>query len=494
MMQRASATPPAKPDLDVKSSGSSCPGDEALFSLAIGELSDAARREAEEHVRSCSDCREVLSEVLRSLGGDAADGSEPETEGVRLDRYELQELIGSGGAGVVYRAFDPALERQVAVKILRPDLAGAQGEFQARLRREAKATAQLSHPNVVTAYDVGATDSGGFIVLEYFSGGTLEEWLQGNHPLEERLRVMREAGRGLAAAHKRGVVHRDFKPQNVLLSADGRVCVTDFGLARLENPGAAAFPLDRTIGDATITRGLMGTPNYMAPEVLAGSRGDELSDQFSFAVALYQAMNGRHPFRGASHVTLAELLTRMQSGLIDPEAADVPEHVRKVIKRGLAAAPADRFPSMSALLSALAKEPRKSNPKLLVGGAALILFFGIGVFVLSNGSGSQPQESKLSTESTTKAALSLPPESTARAAQAETDAKAASSVVAPAEPVSTGAPLTSGASPAGSVRPVEVPKRIKRSPRKSTVRRTPKKATAPKAEQPRFNDQLRDPF
>jgi len=338
-----------------------CPSDELLFSLALGELHGAEQESAEEHVRSCPECRAILSEALHSLGGESK-GNEDEDKAHRvlLDRYELLEPIGSGGAGVVYRAYDRALKREVAVKILRPDLVGSQDGFQTRLHLEAQATAQFSHPNVVTAYDVGATESGGFIVLEYFSGGTLEQWFHDDHSLSERLRVMREAGQGLAAAHEKGMVHRDFKPQNVLLSEDGRVCVTDFGLARLEDTGdLRGFQMDSTIGDATETRGLMGTPNYMAPEVFAGNRGDEASDQYSFSVALYQALNNRHPFRAGVDVTLAELLTRMRSEVVEPWDPAVPEQVRRVTERGLSAEPHERFSSMSELLAALETKPSR---------------------------------------------------------------------------------------------------------------------------------------
>ncbi len=469
---------------------SPCPGDDLLFSLALGDVDEKTQGSIEAHVRECQDCRDILSEALRSLTRDAessSDGQKPTQ--VLLDRYELLEAIGSGGAGVVYRSFDPALKREVAVKLLRPDLPGSNDEFQARLREEAQATAQLSHPNVVTAYDVGATETGAFIVLEYFSGGTLEEWLHGDHSLDQRLRVMIQAGRGLAAAHEKGLVHRDFKPQNVLLSKDHRVCVTDFGLARLDDVNhSRSFQMNSTIGDATETRGLMGTPNYMAPEVFAGSRGDELSDQFSFSVALYQAVNGRHPFRGARDTTLAELLVRVQSGMVDPASPGVPENIRKVIERGLSADPRGRFNSMTELLSALEPSPARSlSVKQVAVATASLIVLGSAIWFVVTGNSEPSPQSTVQEEPRTqshqvpvappKATTAAPP----RASDDAVEAVVAEKSVPPPPPT-----------PAPTPRPSPPPQKKRAAPVAPASKPAP--ASGEQAHEARFKDRLRNPF
>src|SRR5262245_19355591 len=205
-----------------------------------------------------------------------------------------------GAMGVVYAAYDPDLDRKVALKLLRPDDAGARDEArQARLVREAKAIAKLSHPNVVSIFDVGVHDGRVFLAMEYLPGGTLRQWLAGERR-GWRAIVARfiEVGRGLAAAHGEGLVHRDFKPDNVLLDKNGAPKIVDFGLVRVtagEGPDAEALPLAETVppeksgGNTTLTRtgALTGTPAYMAPEQFLSGTVDARSDQFAFSVALY---------------------------------------------------------------------------------------------------------------------------------------------------------------------------------------------------------------
>ncbi|RMG94715.1 MAG: serine/threonine protein kinase, partial [Deltaproteobacteria bacterium] len=301
--------------------------------------------------------------------------------------YEIRRRIGSGAMGVVYLAWDPSLGRNVAIKLLStraPTEAATE-----RLVREARGLARLQHPNVLTVFEVGRHDDRVFVVTEYAPGGDLGSYLRERRPsLAEILRIFVEAGRGLAAAHDAGLVHRDFKPANVLLDAEGRAKVADFGLVRVVTDESDA-PLSHTPADATpgmaagagstdaanLTRtgALVGTPAYMAPEVLQGAPSDPKSDQFAFCVALYEAVAGTRPFAGAS---LLELVESTESGGIAPPAAGrrVPRWLLRVLRRGLSRDPDARFPDMHALVGAL--ERRTVRRRI----AATAAFLAVGAF------------------------------------------------------------------------------------------------------------------
>jgi serine/threonine protein kinase len=276
---------------------------------------------------------------------------------------------------MVYEAEDEGLHRRVAVKVLH-DASPANA---ARFRREARAMGRLNHPNVATVFDVGEADGQAYIAMELVRGRTLRQWVADRTTAVRRpsvadvLAVLRQAGAGLQAAHAAGLVHRDFKPDNVLVGDDGRVRVVDFGLAKhhAELDGDRPFDrevLARELADARITRtgSLMGTPAYMAPEQFRG-QGDARSDQFSFCVVLYEALTGRLPFPGETAEALYEATSRgRMRGW--PEHAEVPMAVRAVLRRGLSAKAEDRYPSMSALLAALEQaavrgesEPRRRH-------------------------------------------------------------------------------------------------------------------------------------
>ena len=204
-----------------------CLGDDTIVDFMEQRADAAVRARVEEHASRCAACREVLSSLARSGPPVLA---EPElAPHTRVGRYEIVRQIGAGGMGVVYAAHDPELDRLVAVKLLRGD---ADPDLQQRLRREARAMAQLVHPNVVAVHDVGAFDGRTFIAMEYVPGETLLHWVAGRHTAREILAIYVAAGQGLAAAHAAGLVHRDFKPENVLIGRDGRPRVGDFGLAR----------------------------------------------------------------------------------------------------------------------------------------------------------------------------------------------------------------------------------------------------------------------
>ena len=286
-----------------------------------------------------------------------------------VGRYVLLDQVGSGSMGVVFRAYDPELDRPVAVKLLRIQGAGTTGDGstwcdvelqRARFVREARTMAKVSHPNVAPVFDVGTDGSSMYIAMELLCGDTMRAWLRRERPWSEVLELFAQAGRGLVAAHDAGLVHRDFKPSNVMLEdrADGerRARVVDFGLAM---PAASAdTPTIRESEDiehsVTITLPGMtvGTPAYMAPEVHAGGPADARSDQFSFCASLFEALHGYRPFRGR---TAKELAHQKYTGAIKagPAPRGVPAWLDRIVRRGLAARPEARFPSMRALLAAL---------------------------------------------------------------------------------------------------------------------------------------------
>ncbi|WP_170136391.1 serine/threonine-protein kinase [Nannocystis exedens] len=298
--------------------------------------------------------------------------------------------IGVGGMGVVYSGYDDELDRRVAIKLLRDSLEKFAEVDGPRLMREAQALARLSHPNVVQVYEVGRHDGHSFVAMEYVRGKTLQTWLRERpppRPWREVLEVYVPAGRGLAAAHDVGLVHRDFKPSNVMLGDDGRVRVLDFGLvsslaaegddganasqrspATATRPYALATPL-------TMTGAVLGTPAYMAPEQLGGRRCDARTDQFSYCVALFEALYGVRPHVGA---TIWDVLEASERGWIrrPPAGARVPAWLHAAVLRGLAPDPAGRWPSMRALLEELDRDrrgPVRRHFGLVLGGLGLAL-------------------------------------------------------------------------------------------------------------------------
>jgi eukaryotic-like serine/threonine-protein kinase len=301
--------------------------------------------------------------------------------GATMGRYRLLEEVGQGGMGVVFAAHDPELHRTVAVKVLRPDVGGPGSAGEQRLRREGQTMAQLTHPNVIRVYDVGVESGTVFVAMEYVAGGTLKDWLAAKtRRVEEILGVFAQAGRGLTAAHEAGLVHRDFKPSNVLVSEDGRVLVSDFGLARLsidedghwiESDDDATSPLGRTL-----TRGgaLVGTPAFMAPEQHRGRSVDARADQFSFCVSLWRALYVVPPYAGDNWRALAETIEGCRLAA-PPASARVPAHIHAALVRGLASEPGARFASMRELLDALADDPlrrRRRRRAVALLGALLV--------------------------------------------------------------------------------------------------------------------------
>jgi eukaryotic-like serine/threonine-protein kinase len=298
---------------------------------------------------------------------------------IRLNHYVLLSKLGEGGMGVVYAAYDEKLDRKVALKLLRSE---AERKAQRRLVREAQSMARLSHPNVVQIYEIGETEQRIFIVMEFVKGVTLKDWLAAQ-PRSQRaiLEVFHAAGQGLAAAHAQGLVHRDFKPDNVMIGDDGHVRVMDFGLAhgdeseRVDDAGATAQQMIMEPSGLTATGVLMGTPAYMAPEQFESRKTDARTDQFSFCVALWEALHGQRPFAGAS---LMDLSISVCSGSVStPDHSDVPTWLRKVIARGLRVEPDARWPSLPALLDALREDPTRRRRGLF--GVLAVLAMTLGV-------------------------------------------------------------------------------------------------------------------
>jgi tetratricopeptide (TPR) repeat protein/tRNA A-37 threonylcarbamoyl transferase component Bud32 len=329
-------------------------------------------------------------------------------EPTRIGRFALIERLGAGAMGEVYAAYDEQLDRKVAIKLVRPDRraraeqAGPDSMNSQRLLREAKVLARLSHPNVVQVYEAGLFGERVFVAMEFIRGQTLRQWLgtPGRAPAPERwrraLEMLVAAGRGLQAAHAAGLVHRDFKPDNVLVGHDGRVCVADFGLARAAENDPAGATLDSgdelagALSDAgtipqheasasdapsplhslTATGTILGTPGYMSPEQMRGEPSDSRSDQFSFCVTLYEALYRERPFVAPS---LAELRQSVIDGAYAPPPADteVPARILNVLARGLAADPAARYASMGELLAALERDPAQHRRRYLAAGLLL---------------------------------------------------------------------------------------------------------------------------
>ena len=304
----------------------------------------------------------------------------------RLDNFVILSKLGSGAMGVVYAAFDDNLGRRVAIKLLRPSLSRQTPRFQ----REAQALARLQHPNVVSVHHFGRHEDRLFLVMEFVAGKTLREWLKlGPHSREKVLSVFKDAGRGLAAAHEANLVHRDFKPDNVMVGDDGRVRVMDFGLVHEDGGGleellssdggsredreVAQRRLDSALNlELTQPGALLGTPAYMAPEQHLGRPTDARADQFAFCVALWEALYGRRPFKGESWQELIDNVTNRN--LVEPRrGADVPNWLRAVIERGLTTEPCERWDSMDELLEALDQDPTRRRRGLIAGAVSLTL-------------------------------------------------------------------------------------------------------------------------
>jgi tetratricopeptide (TPR) repeat protein len=348
-----------------------CPQSETLQDLIDGRLSPAAHAELLTHTEHCASCRELVVSLLRS--GEPATPSRIRPErGSTIERFIVIEEIGAGSMGVVFSAYDPRLDRKVAIKLVRPGTENAT-KMRARLVNEAHAMAKLSHPAVVTVYEVGSIGEQVFVVMEFVDGGTLSSWLRAERrPWPEIVSQFAWVGSGLAAAHRAGLVHRDFKPDNVLVGSDGRGRVTDFGLVGVPatpSRPAAAPPIEVSL---TQSGTAVGTPLYMAPEQHRRETVDARADQFAFCVALYEALYGARPFAAEQYSTLVDDVVhgRVRE---PPRDARVPARLRRIVLRGLHPAPDQRYPSMEALLADLSHDPSRTRSRAALVATSVAL-------------------------------------------------------------------------------------------------------------------------
>jgi len=297
--------------------------------------------------------------------------------GFEVGRYVVTRRLGQGAMGQVFAAYDPRLDRNVAIKLLRADLPMVENKpLRQRLEREAQALARLSHPNVVAVHDLGEHGDALFIAMDLIEGRTLTEWLREPHPWPEVQRVFLMAADGLAAAHRAGLVHRDFKPDNVLVGADGVVRVSDFGVSRR----VARDEKDDSEDTITGAGSLIGTPAYMSPEQFDGKPADHRSDQFSFSVALFEALSGELPFLGKSLRSLADAVHAGPPERI-PSRTAIPEWLERVVLKGLSTKPAERFATTDELIAALkGPTPQKKFPvvPVSIAGAAVLIASVLG--------------------------------------------------------------------------------------------------------------------
>lgn len=372
-------------------------GEGTVVAFLGGSLPAAERVAVEQHVARCAACADLTTwAAVDFASGSRATGREGRAfigqlvPGVRVDRYQVLGAVGRGGMGEVYAAYHPDLDRRIALKVVSESGADSV-ERRARLLREARAIARLSHPNVVTVHDAGTVGDRVYIAMEYVDGVTLDQWVASSpRTWEQVLEVFIAAGRGLAAAHAADIVHRDFKPQNVMIGKDGTVRVMDFGLARLVGDVAAgvadvdaARAAAATPATATVTKtgALIGTPAYMAPEQFRGEPPDARADQFSFCVALHEALFGSRPEIGerATADATKEAFKR-------PERGVVPGWLHDIVLRGLSTDRTRRYPSMNALLAALAAGRRRLQRRLSVAAAAAaVLLVSLGGWKIARG-------------------------------------------------------------------------------------------------------------
>ena len=392
-----------------------CPEENEILDFVHGQLPSERSAAIESHLDACARCLDLVSALveldsgLRAPSGEvtelgsrvpssrihgAGSGRTPAGEseqaplverGVTLGRYVVLQPVGSGGMGVVYAAYDPELDRKIAVKVLR-DVGEVHRQ---RMLREGRAMARLSHPNVITVHDVGTVEGRPYVAMEFVDGETLASWqVDEPKPWRRVLELYLAAGEGLAAAHAAGLVHRDFKPANVLVGRDGRVRVTDFGLARPERDKTEQAAPDSIVSteaavtlSLTRTGAIVGTPAYMSPEQYDLRTADARSDQFSFCVALFEGLYGHRPYQGRS---MAELAAHISRGAIrmPEDHRGVPRRILDTLRRGLSVQPDDRFPGMTELLAQLRRDPAASWRRLAVVATPVVVL-GTGVAMLA---------------------------------------------------------------------------------------------------------------
>ncbi len=354
--------------------------DTALAYMAQ-DCSASSKWALEAHIDQCEECSDFVGEIARLDSQEQpsplqAPRAEPSFVGQSIGRYVVRSVIGVGAMGVVYAAYDPQLDRNIALKVLRNSLNSESGA--ARLRREAQAMAKVESENVVRVFDVGMNQSSVFIAMEVIVGTTLGGWMQQEpRSWQSVVRVFKAAGQGLLAAHQAQLIHRDFKPENVLVSKDGRrVCVTDFGLVFSEESEEGWFEE----GPIALTRdgSVVGTPAYMAPEQWNRSDVDPRTDQFSFCVCLYEAIYGQRPFAGDTMAILRESTCSGELQSLRGKGIEtVPRRLHSLLLRGLKKNPDERFSTMQELLEELSAIETPKRKYWLFGAVLALALVGL---------------------------------------------------------------------------------------------------------------------
>jgi eukaryotic-like serine/threonine-protein kinase len=377
--------------IEISSSRGRCLGDNSVAALLGDGSSTELRLQALSHIQSCESCRSLLAGALHAERAEHPSQRKtwvPHTQqadehrenvtvelapGAKVGRYTIIERVGSGSMGVVYGAYDPELDRRVALKVLRATAGDVRSDRRRELLHEAQVMARLSHGNVLPVFDIGSIDGHLFFTMEFIEGRTLRIWLtEAPRTVREIISALVHAGNGLVASHQKGIVHRDFKPENVMVSTSGAVKVGDFGLA-----------LSDRLDSGTHSRALIGTPAYMSPEQLTGGTVDSRSDVFSFCVVAYEALFGCRPFQASSPAGLIAAIKaqKFEGPRRERSLGGVSSRLRRIILRGLADKPEDRYPTMQALVTALDQIPRRrrawSLALAVTLGVVLLLPLGI---------------------------------------------------------------------------------------------------------------------
>ncbi|HAA58423.1 MAG TPA: hypothetical protein DCE42_26910 [Myxococcales bacterium] len=419
-----------------------CPDENTIVSLLEGTLSEDQIAQVEFAIDRCPDCQELMVELahmldlpqpsLTNTAPQETPKKEPAQEQVfvhNIGRYRILNTLGKGGMSVVYEAYDEPLHRRVALKVTRPDIFSEhlRESLFARLLREGRLLAQLQHPNIPVVYEVGEWDNQIYMAIQLVRGQTLRAWTkQRDADWREILRHYMEAGKAIEAAHQAGIIHRDIKPDNILIDDMDRVFLVDFGLARATpsskrsllpfTPKPVISAIDHPkMPYATKTGIMLGTPAYMSPEQFYGQDADERSDQFSFCFALYEALCGMSPYGGAD---LQEKMTSIHQGeIILPTESPVPQALFEVLVKGLRPLPDQRFSSMKDLLTALeetkAPPPPKRAPVTILAAFGLIVALLLAIVFLKPGdtekANTHPDASSTRTHTPLKMLLSPPP-------------------------------------------------------------------------------------
>ncbi|HEY5923406.1 MAG TPA: protein kinase [Kofleriaceae bacterium] len=441
---------------------SACPTVDRLLAFASGELAEDQSGDVEQHIDSCAECRSALSNL-------AKEGGSPPV----LGRYRIDTVLGSGGMGIVYRAYDPQLARPVAIKVVRR--AGEDTAGRARLVREAQALARLSHPNVCHVYDVGTEGDEVWVAMELIDGVSLRQWAEQHRDREELTTVLLGAAEGIAAAHAAGLVHRDIKPENVLVTRDGRAIVTDFGLARHEDaisPHASTLSNDPHL---TATGAIAGTPAYLAPEQLLGDPIDARVDQFAWAVMAYEMITATKPFP----IIFAVRVEAIRQGLTP--SPSLPPALASALVRAMSAEPADRFPTMRELIAAIRSQrslmPRRARAPAIAG----LVVLGTGAIVLGAWQLTKAPEDKKPVQVAARNAAPIPTATPPITVAADAAVAAPPTQTAPQAELVAPAPSPQPGPPAPAPGTVKKGQKPPRAPAQISASTTPAPAPAPAA-------------